>query len=276
MANFTESYKFRLKLHTIFSVARAAVLCIILSGITSNLVSAQTYKQFTIQGSVVDGESLEGLTGVHVFVKFKYGTVTDIDGNFSLKVNYMDTVHLTRIGYDSYSIRLSDTLLTEGMIISMKKSARMLKGVTVEATFQASTIMQRSELQPMKIDGIPEVKLDEDSQYRLGVMGSISSPATALYRSFSKRYREEKKFRQIVKEQDRQQKIKEQTFANLRSVLEVNRTPLNEEEYEEFMEFCGLSEQRVYNSTEYDLILIVKECVERYHAYTYEKSLKDN
>lgn len=234
-----------------------------------------TEKPLVVEGSVVDGETLEDLSGVHVFVRLKYGAVTDIDGNFSLKAHQRDTIHLTRIGYESYSMILNDTLLTRGLLISMKRSARVLKEITISGTFQAQTIIVRPKLRPMKIDGVPEAKLDPDAKYKLGAIGAIASPATALYRSFSKRYKEEKKFHKIKKEQARQSIISDKVRNNLTSVLKINRTPIDEDEYVEFMDFCGLSERRVSESNDYDLILIVQECVERYHAYTYQKSLSD-
>lgn len=256
------------------STLAAFGLLIILSTETA-LAQGIERKSLSLQGSVVDAEDLADLSGVHVFVSLGYGTVTDIDGNFSLRAQFMDTVHFTRIGYESLSMILRDTLITQGLLVSMKKSARVLKGVTIEATFQAATVIKRAELKPMSIDGIPEVEYDPDSKYKLGVVGAISSPATALYRSFSKRYKEEKKFQKIKKEQARQARISAQVAANLKSVLEINRTPIDEDEYEEFMSFCGLSERRVAESNDYDLILIIQDCVERYHAYTYKKSLSD-
>lgn len=88
------------------------------------LVATLSYGQKTITGSVTD-EAGEALIGANVIEKgTTNGTVTDIDGNFSLKVKEPETatLEISYIGYESVSMPVGansrvDAVLGEGSIL---------------------------------------------------------------------------------------------------------------------------------------------------------------
>ena len=62
---------------------------------------AQDVKELNISGKVIDKDN-EPLLGVSIYIKNQpsIGTATNIDGKFSIKVNYGDKVVFTYLGYD--------------------------------------------------------------------------------------------------------------------------------------------------------------------------------
>ena len=92
------------------------------------LVFASTimYAQTEITGSVVD-ETGEGVIGATVKEKgTSNGSVTDLDGNFKLKVNAGTLLVVSYIGYDNVEIAAAN-----GMIIQLKENASELAEVVV-------------------------------------------------------------------------------------------------------------------------------------------------
>ncbi len=78
------------------------VLILILSLLFGNFAMAQ---QTVLTGKVTDSSSGESLPGVSIVVKgTTNGTVTDLDGNFNLKVKMGDIVQLSFVGYKTQEI----------------------------------------------------------------------------------------------------------------------------------------------------------------------------
>ena len=126
-------YCFR-RTHLVFGLS--AVLC--MSALPSmyaenslNGVSiAQTVTQAkTIKGKVVDDKTGEALTGVSVFVKgTSVGSITDIDGNFSLNLpSGKNVIALTYVGYKPQTV----TVNGREMNIKMESVAQDLDEVVV-------------------------------------------------------------------------------------------------------------------------------------------------
>ena len=90
------------------------------------LVCTLAYAQTEITGSVVD-ETGEGVIGATIMEKgTSNGTVTDLDGNFTLKVEPGKTLVVTYIGYDAMEVSAAS-----GMRVELKENAAELAEVVV-------------------------------------------------------------------------------------------------------------------------------------------------
>ena len=84
------------------------------------------YAQTEITGTVVD-ETGEGVIGATVMEKgTSNGTVTDFDGNFTLKIEAGKTIVISYIGYDSQELPAQN-----GMHVQLKDNAKELQEVVV-------------------------------------------------------------------------------------------------------------------------------------------------
>ena len=82
------------------ALRRCSLAETLLLGLFSLLCSTATLAQSTVRGTVTDQESGEALPGVNVIVKnSSAGTVTDMDGNYSLAVPEDATLVFSFIGY---------------------------------------------------------------------------------------------------------------------------------------------------------------------------------
>ena len=97
-----------------------------LLGMMLVFASTLTYAQTEITGTVVD-ETGEGVIGATIMEKgTSNGTVTDLDGNFTLKVEPGKTLVITYIGYDAVEVAAAPNLN-----ISLKENASELAEVVV-------------------------------------------------------------------------------------------------------------------------------------------------
>lgn len=83
-------------------------------------------QQITVKGHVKD-DTGEGVIGATVRVTGQEGgTVTDFDGNFSIKANKGATLEITYVGYETAKVQAAPTV-----VVTLKQSAQSLDNVVV-------------------------------------------------------------------------------------------------------------------------------------------------
>lgn len=116
------------------------------------LVAAGTLKaqeNINLTGKVVDGETSTPLSFVSLRIAGKsFGTITNTDGafNFNIPLVYSeDTLIISIMGYDPYSIKVSDIKETENSIILLKARPIQLDEVVIRDTIlSAKEIITRA------------------------------------------------------------------------------------------------------------------------------------
>ena len=89
--------------------------------------------QKTVSGTIID-ENNEALIGASVFVKgTDRGTITDIDGNFSIEANDNDVLVISYVGMRYQEITVSGNT---DLSITMYEDATTLSDIVVTATRQ--------------------------------------------------------------------------------------------------------------------------------------------
>ena len=224
-------------------------------------------QRIELSGVLVDGESLDDLSGVHVYTKEHIGTTSDLDGNFGFRVHHLDTLHFSRVGYDSLAMVITETDSHQNLFISMKRSIRMLDDVEINAVFQANTtILKRPVQKRLKVRGFNYPNKPYEEDYHMG-LSALASPMTALYRMFSKRYKEEKKNYKILKARKVEDAVFTKASTNLSSVLEMTDEYIDEYFYRDFILHSGLTMRFVAESSEYDLLVALPRAIRTYQTY---------
>lgn len=96
-------------------------------------IPAGIFAQITLKGSVTDANNGQKLPFVSVLVQGKsYGTLTDIEGNFSLTVNTLPvTLIVSCIGYDKNSVTVEE--VSSNLKIRLKPSVFQIRDAEVMA-----------------------------------------------------------------------------------------------------------------------------------------------
>ncbi|HPQ09318.1 MAG TPA: carboxypeptidase-like regulatory domain-containing protein [Bacteroidia bacterium] len=216
------------------------------------LVLSFMYSQKMVQGIVCDEDSTKVLPFVYVINKnTSFGTVSDINGKFSVKAGESDTLVFSYLGYIKQYIPVSFLPKINYKII-MKKNVYSLKPVNVSVLKY-----QNYEKDYMK-------RVIEKSQ--MPTIDIIQSPITALYMQFSKKGREMQRLSKIFEEIF----IKEQVEKKINPQILYQLTGDPNVDIEALRKFCGffLSDYFILNNDGYDLYSRVLEC---YYRYKFEK-----
>jgi TonB-linked SusC/RagA family outer membrane protein len=160
-------------------------------------------QSFTVSGVVRD-ETQETLPGVSIYLKDKVGigTVTDIDGKFSIKTSRGDVIVFTFVGYESFehyvekeesdlqvSIKPSATMLEEAVITGMGTSQRKISLVGAVTTVDVKSLqtpgVSINNMLGGRVAGIISMQTsgepgDDISEFWVRGIGTFGANASAL------------------------------------------------------------------------------------------------
>lgn len=217
-----------------------------------------------LRGFVIDGESLGDLHGVHVYTSERHGTITDGKGFFRIETRERDTLTFSRIGYETKKIIVKSTLQKSGMVVSLKPRVYLLDTVDIMMDHYSDSWMIKPERKPVHIEGISRYIDPSYNKHETGALQSLQSPVDAIYRMFSKKYKEEKEVYYLKKEQEKQNSLKNDAFGRLDEIMKAADRQLSDEQYEALIEYCRIDLQWIVNANDYDLYLGIKDCLDRF------------
>jgi iron complex outermembrane recepter protein len=141
-------------------------------GDATNRLSIKSSTAQTVTGVVKD-EKGEPMPGISVVIKgTTKGTVTDIDGKFSLDAEVGNTLVLTSVGYIKQEITVTKDMTALNIVL--KEDLAVLGEVTVVGSRgKARTDVER----PVPVDVINAKELQLTGQTELGQMAQFSSPS---------------------------------------------------------------------------------------------------
>lgn len=224
---------------------------------------SQEARTIRILGKVVDGQTHESIPGVNIYTK-QYGTVSDIDGNFSFNLNLQDTITFSFVGYETYHFSVTDSIQTEEIEvkISLTSSLKELEEVTVH-----SFMTEQNFKDAVIAYNLPkEKKVKQMAGFYYGPVKPVNakaftSPISFLVSKFGKQAKQERHF---IKQKEifEQQKYLSSKY---NKDIVANITGLNGDELDDFMHFCTLSDSVIEQATEYDMTLVINKCLKDFN-----------
>lgn len=215
------------------------------------LSKAQT-GEVRVKGRVVDAiDGKELVTMMAVNKKSGSGTFGDSDGNFILLMQRGDTLLVGAIGYEtiSYGIPMDFEGSVLEKIFFLDKLVVNLPMVEIISERDLEEIQR--EIEDLGYD-----KRD----YVLSGVDAFSSPITFLYQSFSKRERSIRLVAEMVNE-DRKRALLKDLF---KKYVDYDIIQLEDQDFEDFIDFCNVSDYFLKNSSQYDFLVYVKRRFSEY------------
>lgn len=214
--------------------------------ITSLFSFSQT-EYVKVKGVVVDAvDGLGVATMMAVDKNSGSGTFGNGDGEFVINMEKGDTLLVGAIGYETISFGIP--LDYSGTVLS--KTFYMEKLVV---TLPVVDIIPDRELKEIQED-IDELGYDKQD-YQLSGINALASPITFLYQSFSRRQRSIRKVAELENE-DRRRELLKELFERY---VDYDIIQLKDEEFDDFIEFCSVSEYFLKNSSQYDFLVHIKK-----------------
>ena len=111
------------------------LLFVHLSTQAKDIESVQQQKMYTIKGVILDDKTNEPIIGANVkVIGTSLGTVTDLDGNYQLKVPSSATkIEFSYIGYKKLEVSFYPDKLNDFRVINLQEDSQTLGEVTVVA-----------------------------------------------------------------------------------------------------------------------------------------------
>lgn len=179
------------------------------------------------------------------------GFFADPDGSFSVLINHSDTLLISARGYKTLKVTVRDSIYREAYDIELPltRLSVQLREVSVSPLKSFDEISQKIR------------RLGYTEQYSVyGAGASLMSPISFLYERFSKF---EKKKREIARLEN--EMLKREVLQDLfRRYVDADIISLNEEEFDDFIQFLNLRDEYILSASQYDLTMTIKE---RYEAF---------
>jgi len=230
-----------------------------------------------IKGKVLNASNDVALINVHVVnLNTVKGTLTDTEGEFTIKASVNDTLYFSYLGFKSIRVRVTNDWLKFGEIrIKMTELSIALEEVVVR---------------PIQLTGYVEVDaklipIYDNHRYRIAgagsgyeggntkpgavskVLSSIFNPADFLYNVFGKRPHQMKKLRKM-KEDDEIRALLQSKFdrETLMAVLQLEKVDIDE-----ILNNCSYSKDFIRTANDLQILDAISECYEEYRILSRDR-----
>lgn len=269
------------------------LLIILLSYISIyNKVHAQTSNEkvfVKINGQVIDSQDKFNLfTLMIINSRTNTGIMGDPSGEFNIFLYKSDTLLISASGYKIKKICLKDSLLKKEyfMAIELEKKAFTPKATAMIPQRNLDLVKQKTDTTDMKnriiylkpvsvfaLKGIDEINQEIA---KIGVRKTdtyknftgLESPISYLYEAFSKIERSKRTVAGFENE-DYKKTVLKHLF---RVYIQADIINLNQNEFDDFISYCNLSDEFIKNASSFELVSAIKE---RYDFFSRMKIKKD-
>lgn len=262
-----------------------ALVLILISWLFAPVLFAQDHavvKEIYVEGFITNPEG-RYVENIHIVnLSAKSGTNSNRNGQFRIEALPGDSLRFTGIGYSPLiyqipAVRPSPVL---PLHIVMESDTILITGAYIypwpadaEALKQAVLAMED------QTPKVPDLKLNDKRFYSSALPGgvppspipgmanpgltyTIPGPITALYEAFSKNAKSQRKFEELVKD-DQKREVASRRY-NAEVVKQVTHFT-SDKEIQDFMLFCNLSVDFIIRSSEYDLYKAIHDCLLAYN-----------
>lgn len=243
------------------------IILIILFSFSVNLFAQEEPQIIEVTGKIVDISTKEIVEFAHLInLQKHYASVSDTSGYFRILMTETDSIRVSCIGYEVkyWSLRnkpVSDNSYNTVMYL-------------IPRTYQLSEVsIYKIRWDAFEYD-VAHTKVEKDvkqQQLQIWFDNMISDgDLKALYTvsrgvgfSIPFKTRQERQFRKL-KKLKRETELNELAYQKYNKELVNNITKLEDEELENFMDYCRFERQFILNTSEYDLIVIISEIYDIY------------
>ncbi|NND76737.1 MAG: hypothetical protein HKN39_00960 [Flavobacteriales bacterium] len=202
--------------------------------------------QVRIVGSAFDKETGNKLINILVVNKTNgNGTFGDKYGDYNILVGKNDSIVISAFGYSSFTFSLKDSIPRTAYSIKplLSKPLYFLKPVTIIAERELEDI----------VEDIQELGYTKED-YMLSGVDALQSPITFLYQVFSRRERSKRLVAELVNEERKRRLLKEL----FRKYIDYEIIDLEDNEFDEFIDYCSVSESFLQSSSQYEFLMYIK------------------
>ncbi|WP_036597017.1 carboxypeptidase-like regulatory domain-containing protein [Olleya marilimosa] len=241
------------------------------TSVKKSIDSSAVKAESTVKGIIIDATSRQPLENVNIVnLNQVIGTATNVDGEFELRAQANDTLHLSYLGFKSIKVKVTNDWVDqiEKSTITLTELALALEEVVVTG---------------LKLTGYLEVDIKQvniNTNYRYSisglsngyeagkkqpsavtkVLGSIFNPLDFLYNTFSSKGKELRKLKKM-KEDDN---IRNTLAARFDREMLIALLGVTKVDLDEIVSQCNYSEEFVTTANDLQILDAISECYEEY------------
>jgi hypothetical protein len=222
------------------------VLIVLLTSFNVFSVNSQTEK-IRVKGTVYDPENRGAIPNLMVVNKrTQQGFFGYNSGDFDLEALKTDTLIIAATGFATMQVCFRDSLPASVYTLRLALKKMQVNHAPVD-------IFTNRDLDEIQRD-IEKLGYDK-GDYMLEGVDAFESPITALYQAFSRRERNKREVAEMRNNDNRRALLKEL----FRKYVDNDIIQLDNNEFDEFIDFCGVSDEFLKSSTQYDFIMYIKK-----------------
>ena len=231
---------------------------------------AQAQDELLVKGIVQNDANDKPLENVNIVnLNQVIGTVSGVDGSFSVPAKVNDTLYFSYLGFKSLRVRVTNDLLRFGEIkVKMTELGIALEEVVVRPVQLTGYLEIDAKIIPV-YDDYRYAIAGLSTGYEGGsnqpgavnnVLSAIFNPADFLYNVFGRRPRQMSKLRQM-KADDNIRNLLQSKFdrETLMAVLQLERNDLDQ-----ILNNCNYSEEFIRTANDLQILDAISECYEEY------------
>lgn len=225
-----------------------------------------------VKGTIIRAENDQAMESVNVVnLNQVIGTATNESGEFNIRANVNDTLHLSYLGYKSIKVRVTNDWIEFGASTSIKMTelALALEKVVVNQLRLTGYLEVDIKQVPLRrntrysISGLPTTGFEggrNTPNMVTKVLGAIFNPADFLHNVFGKKPREMRKLRQM-KQDDNIRNLLASRFDRemLTTLLNVDKVDLDL-----LISECNYSKEFINTANDLQILDAINECYEEY------------
>lgn len=255
----------------------SGLLLLFIFHVSPILCLGQADRHVTLQGVVVDADSLTPLPYVHILVKnASLGSATAVNGQFNVSVNIHDTIVFTSVGYKPYLLVPADSTeeSLSNLVIPMRPHISELEEVTVKAYDDITKYIRREEkpfnMNRSKATPLFERKEPEERkavQMATGTNGAaLEGAVTAFANLFNDKYQQEKKLKKLleIEEVEKRQQYLREIMTEKYQAMVAQVSDLSEADIHQFTAAYMPDPQIMANMNDYSIMVGILENLEKF------------
>lgn len=236
-----------------------------------------------VSGIIISENTQFPLSNVNIInINKVKGTVSNTKGFFEIEATASDTLHITCIGFQSLSVRVTNDWLKNGAAkIQLTEKAIALEEVVIRKYLLTGYLEVDTKLIPevenyrYSISGLPHAyEGGQNSPNAFSrVVSSIFNPADMLYNFFGNKPKELKKLKEMRKD-DTVRNLLETKFD--RETIAV-LLGIDKNDIPEILQHCNYSQAFIETANDLQIMDAISQCYEEYKTLSssHKKYIKD-
>lgn len=208
-------------------------------------------QDITINGHVTDRAGYNTLFNIMVVnQRSGDGTFADARGYFTIRAHRTDTIMITARDFGIKKLCFRDSAIKSTYTILVRLDSIHYELADVYVHPQKSLPEIHKDIN--SLGQIPNTDTYQDA--------TIENPISLLYERFSRIEQSKRKVAQLEDEEKRREVLKDL----LHLYIKYDIIKLDDAQFDNFIDYCNLSDDFIKNSTDYELIMAIKQ---RYESY---------